>query len=340
MQQQTVLITGANGEVGRGLVEHLKDEDVQIVTLDLHEPDSKLLPSIHAAVVGDITDRALLNQLQADYTFSTIYHLAALLSTTAEKHPALAHAVNVQGTLNLVEMARAQSGFRSVKFLFPSSVAVYGMADQQQKTDFPRVHEDQFTQPITMYGVTKLHCEQLGRYFSDHIGQLETERAGCHIDFRALRFPGLLSATTVPTGGTSDYGPEMLHAAAQGKAYTSFVRPDTTISFMTMPDAVQALLGLNAAPRQNLSRRVYNVTSFSMSAEGIATYTRQFFPGAKIRYEPHLGRQRIVDSWPADLDDTAARQEWGWCPQHDASAAFNDYLIPSITAFYGVQAHA
>jgi threonine 3-dehydrogenase len=339
MQQQTVLITGASGEVGHGLVERLHHDAVTIVTLDIHEPDAKLLPYIDTSIVGDITDHALLNRLEADFHFDTIYHMAALLSTSAEKQPLLGHVVNVQGTLNLLELARRQSTDEPVRFIFPSSVAVYGVPDLQTKTDYPCVREDQFTEPITMYGVTKLHCEHLGRYFTDNIGQFDATSRPARIDFRGVRFPGLLSAVTLPTGGTSDYGPEMLHAAAQGTPYASFVRPDSTISFMTMPDAVRALYMLTNAPRERLSRHMYNVSSFSVSAAEIARYAETLHPHAAISYEPHAGRQRIIDSWPMDMDDSAARRDWGWYPQHDVATAFNDYLIPSIKAFYRVGEH-
>lgn len=342
MHQQTILITGANGEVGHGLITRLHEDNVRIITLDLTELDERLQPFVEKTIVGDITDRQLLMQMEHDYQFDTVYHMAALLSTSAERNPALAHAVNVQGTVNLLELTHQQATEqeRVIKFIFPSSVAVYGMATLQQKIDNPRVHEDQFTHPITMYGVTKLHCEQLGRYYSQHIGQLATSHTVGGIDFRGVRFPGLISATTLPSGGTSDYGPEMLHAAAQGRHYACFVRPDTTISFMTMPDAVQALLQLTAAPRDALTRSMYNITSFSVSAAEIETYTKQSFPQAQISYKPHHGRQRIVDSWPADLNDDVARRDWGWNPQYGVQAAFSNYLVPSINAFYGLPTHA
>ena len=143
-----------------------------------------------------------------------------------------------------------------------------------------------------------------------------------------------MRAFTVPSGGTSDYGPEMLHAAAKGVPYESFVREDVRIPFMAMPDAIKALLDLAKAPRQNLRRRVYNVTSFSLSAAEFRERVQRFFPQAQIGFKPDLKRQNIVDSWPADLDDSAARRDWGWSPEYDAERAFAEYLVPNIRKRY------
>src|SRR5690606_19824311 len=157
------------------------------------------------------------------------------------------------------------------------------------------------------------------------------------LDFRAVRFPGLISAITVPSGGTSDYGPEMIHAAAQNKPYECFVRPDTRIPFMVMADAVSALLNLAGADRAWLSRQVYNVTSFSLTAAQFRDHVLQAFPGAEISFRPDEKRQGIVDSWPSELNDNAARRDWGWDPQYDEQRAFEEYLIPNIKQRYAAR---
>jgi nucleoside-diphosphate-sugar epimerase len=154
------------------------------------------------------------------------------------------------------------------------------------------------------------------------------------VDFRCVRFPGLISAATVPSGGTSDYAPEMLHAAARGEAYSCFVRPDTRIPFMAMPDGVEALLRLAQAPRARLTQPVYNVAAFNPSADEILALVVQAFPSAKIEWLNDKRRQRIVDSWPADVDDHAARRDWGFAPQYDLQRAFAEYLIPTIKERY------
>jgi nucleoside-diphosphate-sugar epimerase len=149
-----------------------------------------------------------------------------------------------------------------------------------------------------------------------------------------VRFPGLISAVTVPSGGTSDYAPEMLHAAASGEPYACFVRPDTRIPFMAMPDGVEALLKMAQAPRAVLSRTVYNVGAFSPTAEQVRARVLAAFPKAEITFQPHQKRQQIVDSWPADVDDTAARRDWGFAPRYDEDRAFSEYLVPTIRQQY------
>lgn len=336
---KTILITGANGEIGHGLISRLAEcNDVRIIALDLQELDAALKPKVHRVVAGDILDTALLESLSAAYNFDTIYHLAALLSTKAERQPVLAHKVNVDGTLNLLEMAVGQSRLqgREIKFLYPSSIAVYGLPDLQTKARAGKVKEHEWLTPRTMYGINKLYCEQLGIYYAQYYRQLDAEATRGHIDFRALRFPGLISAVTVPTGGTSDYAPEMLHAAAQGRPYPCFVREDTRIPFMAMPDAIEALLQLEAAPRQQLSQHVYNVTAFNPSAGEFFERVRRAFPKAQVTFTPDLKRQRIVDSWPLDVDDSAARADWGWRPHYDLERAFEEYLIPGVSRQYKI----
>jgi threonine 3-dehydrogenase len=186
-----------------------------------------------------------------------------------------------------------------------------------------------------MYGANKLYCEQLGRYYAKFYKQLAAEPQSGRVDFRSVRFPGLISALTVPSGGTSDYAPEMIYAAAKGEPYACFVRPDTRIPFMAMPDGVAALLTLARAPRQALTRTAYNLAAFNPSAEEIRDEVMRAFPKAEITWRNDLKRQGIVDSWPEDVDDSAARRDWGFAPAYDVTRAFRDYLIPTIGSRYG-----
>jgi threonine 3-dehydrogenase len=341
----TILITGANGEIGHSLINHhLKtDSDTKIIALDLKHNEQDLAASKSdprsqrvTHVQGDILDQAVIADLSSRYEFDTIFHLAALLSTGGEKNPLRAHQVNVEGSFNLLNLAREQSERRkqSVKFIFPSTIAIYGIPSQEEKEKVRSVKESEFLFPITMYGSNKLYVENLGRYFSNYFRFLEDNSPDTRIDFRAVRLPGVVSATTVPTGGTSDYGPEMLHAAAQGKAYQCFVTPEARLPFMVMPDAVLALTSLAAAPRKGLTQQVYNVTSFSLSAEEIRREVLKYFPGATIGYQTHPKRNAIVASWPGNTDDSAARADWGWKPAYDKETAFRDYLVPAITERY------
>src|SRR5262249_34251701 len=166
-----------------------------------------------------------------------------------------------------------------------------------------------------------------------HYKQLSAD-AIARVDFRCVRFPGLISAVTLPAGGTSDYAPEMIHAAAKGEPYDCFVRRDTTIPFMAMPDGVHALLTLAGAPRSRLTRFAYNVAAFNPSAEEICEAVASAFPDARIGFKVDAKRQGIVDSWPSAVDDSPARHEWDFAPKYDFRRAFHEYLIPTIRQRY------
>jgi len=340
MPRTVVLVTGANGEIGRSLLQTLaRDGGFDAVTLDLTPLPDSMRSVIVASYAGNIMDRYLLDQIAAHHEVDMVFHLAALLSTRGERDPELAHQVNVEGTLNVLRMAQNQSGRlgRPVRFLFPSSIAVYGLPSLEEKHKMGRVREEQWNVPITMYGCNKLYCEHLGRYFTFHARQLGALSTAARLDFRALRFPGLISADTVPTGGTSDFGPEMIHAAAKGAPYSCFVPPDARIPFMAMPDAVRAMMDLARADRERLSSCVYNIRAFSPSAGEIAERVKRAFPQAQIEYAPDPVRSHIVASWPEDLDDGRAKAEWGWKPAYDWDRAFDEYLVPSVKARYATR---
>ena len=231
--------------MGHGLIERLAAAGGHhIIAMDVRPVDDALKSLCGTTLVGDILDSRLLERLASEYQIRTIFHLAALLSTRAEFTPEAAHRVNVEGTMYLLKLAIEQSRWQGapVQFLFPSSIAVYGLPSIATKRTAGRVRENEWTSPVTMYGCNKLYCEHLGRYYSHHYRQLAADAEKAGVDFRSIRFPGLISAETVPSGGTSDYAPEMLHAAAQGKPYSCFVREDVKIPFMAMPDAITALL--------------------------------------------------------------------------------------------------
>jgi threonine 3-dehydrogenase len=337
MRNQVILITGINGEIGHGLARSLCSQPgTRIVGLDVSPLDQALTPYCQQFIQGDILDNMLLGRLVAEYEIRVIFHLASILSTKAEYNPETGHKVNVEGTLNLLRLGVEQSQWQgqAVKFIYPSSIAVYGLPTLDQKRKVGKVREEDYLFPTTMYGCNKLYCEHLGRYYSHHYKQLAADQVKHTIDFRAIRFPGLISAETIPTGGTSDYGPEMLHHAAQDLPYHCFVREDSRLPFMAMPDAVKALLQLEAAPGEALTRTVYNVTSFAPTAGEIRDIVVTNFPSATIDFEPHASRQAIIDTWPGDTDDSAARQDWGWQPDYDQARAFSDYLVPSIKKRY------
>jgi nucleoside-diphosphate-sugar epimerase len=337
MRKPVVVITGAGGEIGHGLIDRLAQRgDRRIVTIDISRLDPSIAGKVDREITGSITDKPLLERLMAEFEVDLVFHLAALLSTRSEFTPMAAHEVNVEGTLSLLEFAQreAESHGRPVVFVYPSSIAAYGLPDIGTKSRTAKVREDDFLHPTTMYGCNKLYCELLGDYYARHYKQLAAEPMSGRVDFRCVRFPGLISAITTPSGGTSDYAPEMIHAAARGEPYECFVRTDTRIPFMAMPDGVEALLTLASAPRERLQRTSYNVGAFNPSAEEILAVVSRAFPDARISWKTDAKRQAIVDSWPADVDDTAARRDWGFAPRYDFARAFEEYLIPTIRARY------
>ena len=232
----------------------------------------------------------MLERILAEFQVELVFHLAALLSTRAEFTPVTAHQVNVEGTLNLLEFAQreAESHGRPVVFMYPSSIAAYGLPDLDDQGCAPAKSartSGRIRRRCT--GATSCIASSSGRYYARYYKQLAAERASGRVDFRCVRFPGLISAQTVPSGGTSDYAPEMMHAAAKGEPYACFVRPDTRIPFMAMPDGVEALLQLAAAPRQRLTQTAYNVSAFNPSAEEIRDVVLQLVSdGAASRGRP------------------------------------------------------
>ena len=337
MRKPAILITGANGEIGHGLITALhKKRAGDIITLDLNKLDSRISRLASEELTGNILDANLIDQLNGEYEFITIYHLAALLSTRAEFSPRSAHNVNVGGTMNLLNLALEQgkSQGKPITFFFPSSIAVYGLKNRAEKQIAGTISENRFLNPVTMYGCNKLYCEHLGTYYSRHYQRLGAEKHHCYIDFRSIRFPGIISSTTIPTGGTSDYIPEMLHTAARGETYKCFVEKDAKIPFMTMPDAVQAIQDIMAAPMKSLNQTVYNVRAFAPTADEFRDKVIEAFPQAQIEYEVNEKRQNMVDSWPADTNDSAARMDWRWNPQHDLETGMKEYLIPDMKKIY------
>jgi nucleoside-diphosphate-sugar epimerase len=298
------------------------------------------LPESIKSLVAEHVQGDLVNKVKIfyDYDFDMVFHLAASLSSKAEVATEEAHRINVEGTMQLLMMAayRSEKYKKEVKFLFPSSIAAYGMGGIESKRAAGLVKEDEYNTPQTMYGCNKLYCEKLGMYYSRYNGQRHLDiNPPVMLDFRAIRFPGLVSAFTLPSGGTSDYGPEMLHAAAQGKPYSCFVREDSKISFMAMPDAIKSLLMLTDAPRAKLSHTVYNIAAFALTAGEFRERAIRAFPDAKISFDPNPRRQGIVDSWPEDVDDSLARTDWNWKPDYDVDTFFDDYFLPEIRKRYG-----
>ena len=305
-----ILVTGANGQIGSELVDVLRTRhgSDHVVRLDLDPPpavNGQARPAPYET--ADVRDREALAEAITGHDIGTVYHLASLLSASGEKDPDRTWDVNLGGLKNVLDLARTHD----LRVFWPSSIAVFGPATPPDETPQQTVLD-----PATMYGVTKRSGELLCQYYHRRYG----------IDVRSLRYPGLISHKTSPGGGTTDYAVHMFYAAARGESYTCFVRPDTRLPMMYMPDALHATLDLMAAdPDQLTVRDSYNVTAFSFSAEDLAAAIARHVPTFDCTYAPD-DRQRIADAWPHSIDDSVARQDWNWQPTHDLEAMTEDML--------------
>lgn len=321
----SILITGAAGEIGQSLIAaYSTQKESSITCLDLQDRPVNIPTTRLQWCKGSVTDQALISSLLHDQHFDHIFHLAALLSAAAASKPEIAHQVNIEGSRYLLDAVRqsSQRHAKPTRVLFPSSIAVYGMTKENRETP---VKESFQSVPTTLYGKQKAEIEEYGT---------RTFAGSQFCDFRSIRFPGLISAETLPVGGTSDYASLMAHNAAQGKPYSCFVSAHTTLTFLAMPDAVSALLQLASTSSEKLSRNVYNLHGFTISAQEIADFTLSVFPNWEVSFKSVAEKQKIVDSWPAEVDCSAFKRDVAWEPTLDKRATFFEYLFPKIRTFY------
>jgi nucleoside-diphosphate-sugar epimerase len=308
-ETKRVLMTGAAGQIGSELAEALRKRfgrDNVLVT-DIVRPPAALAEAGPFELL-DVTDRAALDTLIEKFKADTIYHLAALLSATGEKHPQRAWDVNMGGLRNVLEVGRARE---LVRIFSPSSIAVFGPTTPRERTP-----QDTVLAPTTIYGVTKVAGELLADYYVLKYG----------LDVRGCRYPGIISHLTPPGGGTTDYAVAIFYDAVRSGRYTCFLREDTRLPMMYMPDCLKCTLDLMDADLARLKHHAgFNVTAMSFSAGELAAEIRRHVPAFEVRYEPDF-RQAIADSWPASIDDSAARAEWGWRPDYDLPAMTKDML--------------
>jgi len=304
-----ILITGACGQIGTELTTALRTlhgGDRVVVT------DLQPLPD-HLTADGpgerlDVTNRDALATVVRKHRINTIYHLAAILSATGEEKPRLAWQVNIGGLTNVLEVAR-EAGV--TRIYHPSSIAVFG--PQTPKDDTP---QETVLRPTTMYGISKVTGEMLGAYYHQRYG----------LDVRGIRYPGVISSETPPGGGTTDYAVAIFYEAIRHGRYTCFVREDTVLPMIYMPYCIRATLMLMDADASRLKHAAeYNLAALTFSAGELAAEIRKHLPGFEIEYKPDF-RQQIADSWPRTIDDSAAREEWGWQPKFGLSAMVEDML--------------
>ena len=305
-----ILVTGATGQIGSELTVELRRKygrDNVIAVGHRKQPSEKLLKS-GPFEFADLADRENAEKLVKKYDVDTIYHLAAVLSATGEQNPQLAWNVNMGSLYNILEAARTH---KLTRVFWPSSIAVFGPAA-------PRVNTPQDTVllPRTMYGVTKVAGELLCNYYFVKFG----------LDVRGVRYPGIISSEVLPSGGTTDYAVEIFYEAIKKRRYTCFVREDTVLPMMYMPDCIKATVDLMEADPSKVKRHdSYNVNGMSFSAAELAAEIRKYIPDFKCDYKPDF-RQKIADSWPMSIDDSVARKEWGWKPTCDLAAMTKDMV--------------
>ncbi len=305
---ENILVTGAVGQIGSELTLELRSRfgNERVIAMGRKTQPSPELRDSGPFVFGDVTDLAGYKALVEKHDIGTVYHLAAILSGTGEKNPQLCYNVNLTGLFNVLEVARETGQ----KLFCPSSIAVWG-------PDTPKVAPQETPlHPTTMYGVTKVAGEVLCDYYFVKYG----------VDVRGIRYPGLISWKTPPGGGTTDFAVAIYYDAVQHGRYECFVKPETRLPMMYMPDAIKGTLDLMDAPLDKLKRHAdYNHGAMSFTAADLAEAIRKHYPDFEVTYEPDF-RQAIADSWPDDVDDTAAREDWGWSPAFDLEAMTNDML--------------
>ncbi len=303
-------MTGALGQIGSELVPALRERNGtdDVVASDIRRP--------HASTPGvqgpfefvDCTNTRQLQEVVRRYNIDTIYHLAAILSAVAEEKPLVAWQVNMGGLYNVLEVARTN---RCALFV-PSSIGAFGPTTPPDHTP-----QDTVQHPTTMYGITKTAGELLCNYYYVRFG----------VDTRGVRYPGLISHITPPAGGTTDYAVEIFYEAIRHRPYTSFLAADTRLDMMYMPDAIKAAIDVMEADAARLiHRNAFNVTAMNFTPTEVAEAIRRRIPDFVIRYQIDPVRQAIADSWPNSIDDSAAREEWGWDPSYDLETTTDDML--------------
>jgi nucleoside-diphosphate-sugar epimerase len=309
MQKEKILVIGASGQIGVELTMALRKiyGNANVIASDLRE-QNPMLEGTGPYVSLDVMNKEMLHVQVIRQNITQIYLLAAILSATGEKNPNLAWNLNMQGLLNVLDIAREE---KLHKVYWPSSIAVFGPTSPRQACPQQTVIE-----PVTVYGISKYAGEFWCHYYHQRFG----------VDVRSLRYPGLISWKSEPGGGTTDYAVEIYHEAIDEGRYECFLKPDTFLPMMYMPDAIRATIELMEAPADKIRIRTsYNLSAMSFSPEEIATEIRKHMPGFSISYKPDY-RQAIADSWPQSIDDSVARTDWGWKHDYDLARMTEDML--------------
>jgi len=310
MTKDKILVIGASGQIGVELTLALRRiyGNANVVASDLRE-ENDLLKGTGPYVSLDVMNKEMLHVQVIRQNITQIYLLAAILSATGEKNPHLAWSLNMQSLLNVLDIAREE---KLAKVYWPSSIAVFGPTSPKQNCPQQTIIE-----PTTVYGISKYAGEFWCNYFFQRYG----------VDVRSLRYPGLISYKSAPGGGTTDYAVEIFHEALEEKKYSCFLKEDTYLPMMYMPDAIRATIELMEAPAEKINVRTsYNLGGMSFSPKEIAAEIKKHIPEFKIKYEPDY-RQAIAESWPASIDDSVARADWHWKEEYDLERMVSDMLL-------------
>lgn len=306
-----ILVSGAAGQIGSELVPALRERygNDNVIAAGHRTPLPEDIRNSGPYVTVDVLDSDQLNRAIKEHGIDTIYHMSSILSALGEQNPHLAFQVNVTGLYNILETARNN---KLDRVIVPSSIAAFGPETPRDNTP-----TDTIQKPRTMYGVSKVFGELVGSYYFRRYG----------LDVRGVRFPGLISWKTEPTAGTTDYAVAIFYEAIRNRHYTCYLGPDTRLPMMYMPDAIKSLIDLANADGSRFKHRTdFNVAAFSFTPEEIANAIRKEIPEFTIAYKIDPVRQAIADSWPRSLDDSAAREEWGWKPDFDIDSMVDDML--------------
>ncbi|MBP5566948.1 MAG: NAD-dependent epimerase/dehydratase family protein [Bacteroidales bacterium] len=308
---KNVLIIGSTGQIGSELTMKLRqlhpEGNIVAGYIPGFEPKGELLESGPSAVVN-VVDGVQIAEAVGRYKIDTIYNLAALLSATAEKFPLKAWDIQMNGLINILEVAREHG----CAVFTPSSIGSFGPTTPHKDTP-----QDTIQRPTSMYGVTKVATELLSDYYFHKYG----------VDTRSVRFPGLISYKTLPGGGTTDYAVEIYYAAVKGEEFVCPIAAGTLMDMMYMPDALKAAVDImEADPFKLIHRNSFNIASMSFAPEDVFAAIKKIIPDAKMRYEVDPVRQAIADSWPDNMDDSCARAEWGWMPHYDLDSMSRDMI--------------
>ncbi len=303
-----ILVTGSYGQIGTELVVELRERygGENVVATGRKKPP-QILEKNGPYRRLDVLDTTQLHTLIVDEDIDIIIHNASVLSATGEKNPQLAYRTNVEGGYNALEAARI---LKLDQVQIPSSIAAFGPSTPKENT-----LNDVIMRPTSMYGVTKVFIELLGEYYAKRFS----------VDFRSLRYPGIISSEALPGGGTTDYAVEIFYEALKNKEYTCFLKKDTMLPMMYMPDCLKCTIDLMEADESSLKHRSFNITAMSFTPEDIASEIKKHIPDFEMNYEPDY-RQEIAESWPQSIDDSAAQEEWAWEPEYDLAAMTEDML--------------